>query len=84
MFVQSLDLWAQSIKKLVQSPNVFSWSIDKCGQLAEGVEGEWNGVNTDNVRRLLMWNNQKMKPMTFIHNDDANASTWLYKGHINL
>jgi hypothetical protein len=52
--------------------------------LVEGVEGEWNGVSIDNVGRLLMWNNQKMKPMTFIHNDDANASTWLYKGHINL
>jgi hypothetical protein len=50
-------------------------------QSVEGVEGEWWGVNTANLGGLWMQNSQKMRCEAFVHNDDMNVSTWLYKGH---
>ncbi len=73
IFVQSLELWAQSTNKLVQSKDVFSQSTNKWAQLAKAVYGEQSGINTNNVGRLRMWSNWKMKCVTFIHNDDVKC-----------
>ncbi len=59
-------MWAQAIDKLTQSSNVFS-------QSTKGVQGEQSGISTNNVGRLWMWSNQKMKSKTFIHNDDIKC-----------
>jgi hypothetical protein len=52
---------------------VFSQSADKWAQSIKGVQGERNGINTNNLGRLRMWSNQKMKFATFIHNDDVKC-----------
>jgi hypothetical protein len=52
---------------------VFSQLANKWAQSVEGVHGERSGISTDNVRKLWMWNNRKMKFATFIHNDDVKC-----------
>jgi hypothetical protein len=39
-----------------------------------------NGGSIDNVRRLWMWSNQKMKFVTFIHNDDVKCFRMVING----
>ncbi len=38
----------------------------------------------DNVRRLWMWSNQKMKSATFIHNDDVKCFHMVVQGTYKL
>ncbi len=46
---------------------MLSQSVDKWAQSTKGVHGKQSGVSKDNVRRLRMWSNQKMKSATFTH-----------------
>jgi len=56
------------------------------------IYNERNGINTNNVGRLWMWSNWKMKSATFIHNDDVKCFHVAIKrthklvvmGHINF
>ncbi len=84
VLAQSLKLWAHLEEKSIQSPNAFSQSSNKWAQLVEGVHGEQSGVSIDNVRKLWMWTNQKMKSTMFIHNDDPKCLHVVAKGHVNL
>jgi hypothetical protein len=60
--------------------------------LTKGVHDEQSGINIDNVRRLQMWSNWKMKFVTFIHNDDVKClhvvvqgtHKLVMMGHINF
>ncbi len=54
------------------------------------VHGKRSGINLNNVRRLQMWSNQKMKYATFIHNARCfrvvvqRTHKLVMMGHINF
>ncbi len=80
VFAQSINLLAQLTNKSIQSTNVWSQLANELTQLinewtqsTEGVQGERSGVSTINKGILMMCNNQKMKFVVFIHNDDMKS-----------
>ncbi len=49
-----------------------------------GVHGEQSGINIDNVGKLWMWNDRKMKYVIFIHNDDVKCFHMVIQGTYKL
>jgi hypothetical protein len=50
------------------------------GIVNKGVHGKQNGANIDNVGRLQMWSNQKMKFATFIHDENVKCFHMVIQG----